>query len=175
MNSAVRGRRLASPVRLTLAFELGGDLDGAWWPHTASVASELPEFTDALFRRLGRIVDISVNWSSLAGSPDLDSLYPGRAAAPGRMMSPQRVMTMTGTTASAKILVIPSRTSSDLAVMVLRHAAALPVGDAGRDTQAFRTADDIVRAARTESAQCARRVRGAGPACVGTTDSAVIV
>ena len=62
MNSAARGRRLASPVRLTLAFDLGGDLDGAWWPHTASVARELPELTDALFRRLGQIIDIRVNW-----------------------------------------------------------------------------------------------------------------
>ena len=32
MTRAVRGRRLASPVRVTLALGLGGDLDGAWWP-----------------------------------------------------------------------------------------------------------------------------------------------
>ena len=157
MNSVVPGRRLASPVRLALAVELGGDLDGAWWPHTASVASELPELTEALFTRLGRIVDIGINWSSLAGSPDLDSLYRTRAADPGRMISPQRLMTFTGSKASAKLLVVPSRTSTTLAVMVLRHAADLPVGHAERDTQAFRTADDIVRAARAESAQCARR------------------
>jgi hypothetical protein len=159
MNSVVRGRRLASPVRLALAVELGGDLDGAWWPHTALVASELPELTEALFTRLGRIVDIGVNWSSLVGSPDLDSLYRTRAADPGRMISPQRLMTFTGSKASAKLLVVPSRTSSTLAVMVLRHAADRPVGYPERDTQAFRTADDIVRAARAESAQCALRLQ----------------
>src|SRR5450631_314590 len=74
MNGAVHGRRLASPVRLALATELGAPLDGAWWPHTASVARELPELIDALSARLGEIIAISVNWSSLEGSPDLDAL-----------------------------------------------------------------------------------------------------
>lgn len=155
MTSAVRGRRLASPVRVTLAFELGGDLDGAWWPHTASVAAELPELTDALFRRLGRIIDISVNWSSLSGSPDLDSVNRPRVVDPGRVISPQRLMTITGINALAKLMVIPSRTSNALAVMVLRRAADLPVTHAERGTEAFLAADHIVRVARAESARCA--------------------
>ena len=174
VNSAVRGRRLASPVRLALASELGGDLDGAWWPHTASIANELPELTDALFTRLGPIVDIGVNWSSLAGSPDLDPLYRSRAAEPGPMISPQRLMTFTGSKASAKLLVVPSRTSVTLAVMVLRHAADLPVGYGERDTQTFRTADDVVRAARAECAQRTQHLGGADATCVGTPDSATV-
>jgi hypothetical protein len=157
MTSAVRGRRLASPVRVTLAFELGGDLDGAWWPRTASVADELPELTDALFRRLGRIIDISVNWSSLSGSPDLDSVNRPRVVNPGRAISHQRLMTITGIKALAKLMVIPSRTSSALAVMVLRRAADLPVTHAERRTEAFLAADHIVRVARAESAQCGLR------------------
>ena len=155
----MRGRRLASPVRVALAFELGGDLDGAWWPHTASVAHELPQLTDALFTRLGRIIDMSVNWSSLAGSPDFDSLNRPRIADPGRAISHQRLMTITGMKAPAKLMVIPSRTSSALAVMVLRRAADLPVAHAERKTEPFLTADQIVRAARAESARCARRLR----------------
>ena len=146
MNNAARGRRLASPVRVTLAFELGGDLDGAWWPHTASLASELPELTDALFTRLGRVIDISVNWSSLAGSPDLDSLNRPRMADSGRPIA-QRVMTITGSKALAKLMVVPSRTSAALAVMVLRRAANLPIAGAERDTEPFLTADNIVRTA----------------------------
>jgi hypothetical protein len=43
-------RRLVRPVRIALAFELGGDLDGAWWPHTASIARELPGLIGALHR-----------------------------------------------------------------------------------------------------------------------------
>jgi hypothetical protein len=158
MNSAVRGRRLASPVRLTLAMELGTELDGAWWPRTASVARELPELIGALSARLGKIIDISVNWSSLEGSPDLDSLNRTRTVDPARVVSHQRLMMITGSRASANLLVVPFRTSSALAVMVLRQAAAFTIKPAERDTPAFRTADDIVRAARAESAHlCAAR------------------
>jgi hypothetical protein len=157
MNSAVRSRRLASPVRVSLAFELGGDLDGAWWPHTASVAQELPELIGALVPRLGQIVDISVNWSALSGSPNLDWAY--RAQTTGPAISRQRLMTVTGQAAMAKLLVVPSRTSSTLALMVLRRAADLPVERADRQTEAFRNADHFVRAARAESARCARRLQ----------------
>ena len=73
--SAPDRRRLASPTRVTLASVLGDDdLDGAWWPHTASVARELPELIDALDERLGQIIDIGVNWSAFDGVLDLDSL-----------------------------------------------------------------------------------------------------
>jgi hypothetical protein len=147
-------RRLASPVRLTLASQLGADLDGAWWPHTASVARELPGLIDALRAPLGEVVDIGINWSSLEGAPDLDSLNRhGFAAQIGLPTRRQRVMTITGTNARAHLLVVPSRTTRALAVMVMRHAAALPILAEHYDTQAFRTADDIVRAARAECAQ----------------------
>ncbi|MFZ1176826.1 MAG: DUF5994 family protein [Mycobacterium sp.] len=157
-----RGRRLASPVRVTLAFQLGSDLDGAWWPHTASLANELPELSDALFKRLGRIVDISINWSSLEGSPDLDSLNRPRMADCGRPIT-QRIMTITGSKALATLMVIPSRTSATLAVMVLRRAADLHIAGAERDIEPFLTADHIVRAARSESARCTRRLQEPGP------------
>jgi uncharacterized protein DUF5994 len=173
MNSVMSGRRLARPVRLALAIELGKDLDGGWWPNTASVARELPELIDALSRRLGHVIDISVNWSSLEGSPVPDPVTGARTADPGRRVSHQRLMRVTGSQASANLLVVPCWTNSGLAAMVLRQAAALPIMPAERDTQAFRTADDIVRAARAESAQCARRLRGVGPAQVGTADSAM--
>lgn len=175
MNAAVRGRRLASPVRLTLASEVGGDLDGAWWPHTASIAQELPELTGALFSRLGQVIDISVNWSSLEGSLDLDALNRATRAGPGQVIGHQRLMMITGNHARATLLVVPSRTSSALALMVLRRAAALPVMSAERNTQAFSTAEGIVRAARAESALCARRLREARRAHVGAADSAVEV
>jgi hypothetical protein len=156
MNTAQTGRRMANSVRLTLASELGGDLDGAWWPYTPSVARELPELIDALRHRLGQIIDISVNWSSLQGAPDLDSLNRrGMAAIVGREIRRQRLMTITGRKARANLLVVPCRTSAALAVMVLRQAAALPVAPAQQETESFRAADAIVRAVRAESAQSA--------------------
>jgi hypothetical protein len=174
MNGAVHGRRLASPVRLAMAIELGAPLDGAWWPHTASVARELPELIDALSARLGEIINISVNWSSLAGSPDLDALKRPNVMNHASVTIHQRLMVVTGSLASANLLVVPCRTSSGLAVMLLRQAANLAITSAERDTQAFSTADDIVHAARAESALCARRLQDAGfahagPASTGAT------
>jgi hypothetical protein len=54
--------------------------------------------------------------------------------------------------ARANLLVVPSRTTTALAVMVLRHAAALSILPRHLDTPAYRAACDIVRAARAESA-----------------------
>ena len=175
MNRAACARRLASPVRLTLAIELGEGLDGAWWPHTASVARELPELIGALSARLGEIFDISINWSSLEGCPDLDAVKRASMANPVRVTSHQRLMMITGSQYSANLLVVPCRTSSALAVMVLRQAATLDIVHAERDTEAFRIADDIVRAARAESALCAQRLRRTRLAHVDNADSATTV
>jgi Family of unknown function (DUF5994) len=155
--SALDRRRLASPTRLTLASALGDDLNGAWWPHTASIARELPELIDALRESLGQVVDIAVNWSAFEGALDLDSLTRrGIDATPGWKERHQRVMTVTGNHARANLLVVPARTTTALAVMVLRQAAGLPILDRHVDTPAYRAAGDIVRAARAE---CALRTR----------------
>jgi len=175
MSRAVRSRRLASPVRLTLAAALGEDLDGAWWPHTASIARELPDLIDALSARLGEIVDISVNWSSLQGPPDLDAVRRASMADPVRIICHQRLMAITGSRASANLLVVPCRTSNPLAGMIMRQAATRDIVPAEQDSDAFRCADDIVRAARAESTLCARRLRDDGLADVGTADSETTV
>jgi hypothetical protein len=155
-------RRSASPVRLTLAAALGNDLDGAWWPHSASVARELPELIDALRDSLGKVVDIAVNWSTSDGVPDLDSLsLRGIAAIPGWKQRPQRVITVTGSQQRASLLVVPSRTTPALAVMLLRKAAALPIQSRHVETAAYRAAEDIVNAARAECAQRAECEHGA--------------
>jgi hypothetical protein len=175
MNGAVRGRRLASPVRLALAMELGASLDGAWWPHRPSIAPELPELIDALCLRLGEITAISVNWSPWQGSPDLDALNRVRPVNPAGLVNPQRLMMVTGGQASATVLVVPSRTSSALATMVLRQAAGLPISPIEQDTPEFRASASIVRAARAESAVCAGRLEVTAFAPAGTADPAVPV
>ena len=39
VNGSAGARRCARPVRITLARVLGRDIDGAWWPHSGSVAA----------------------------------------------------------------------------------------------------------------------------------------
>ncbi|WP_081288470.1 DUF5994 family protein [Mycobacterium asiaticum] len=170
----MRGRRLASPVRLTLAHVLGSAIDGAWWPHTASIARELPELIDVLSPRLGEIVDISVNWSSLQASPDLDVLCGAKPSLPGNLAIRQRLMTVSGSHASANLLVVPCRTSGPLAVMLLRQAADLPIMPIEIDSQMFRAGDHIVRAARAESELCDERLRAGATQQAGLADAVVV-
>ena len=159
MISGLDVRDSSSQVRFTLASELSDGLDGAWWPHSVSIARELPDLIHAVEEPLGPVVDIGVNWSPLEGIPDLDLLNRrGVAATPGRDSRHLRVITLTGSRARAHLLVVPSRTSTALAVMLLRQSADLPILYAHRLTQAFQTADAIVRAARAQDAPSATPV-----------------
>ena len=152
MSYQIYGRRVTSPVRFTLTSTLGSGLDGAWWPHTLSIARELSDLTGALRERLGKVIDIGVNWSPLEGVPDLDLLNRrGVSATPGRENRHLRVITVTGSQQRAHLLVVPCRTRPALAVMLLRQAADLPVLHAHLNTPAFRTAGVIVRAAREQN------------------------
>ena len=136
-------RRPAIRLRLTMASELGRDIDGAWWLRTARTARELPELITTLKGRLGEIVDINVNWS-LDGPPRM-TFYGGECKR-------QPVMTITGAVAGISLLVVPCTTSAALAVMILRHAARLPIEPFHGDTEAFKTAEGIVTAARAQRA-----------------------
>ncbi len=143
MTGTAATRQLASPVRLTLASRLGNEIDGAWWPRTGLISRELPELVSVLDVRLGQVIDINVNWSSLQRPPDLNW--------DGWRGIHQHIMTVSGRNARTNLLIVPYRTGTALAVMVLRRAAGLPIYPAHRDSRAFRTADCIVRAARGES------------------------
>ncbi len=67
------GRRLASPVRLSLAPQFGGTVAGAWWPRVTYLAHELADLIDAVYQPSGALTDITLNWPSTEGTPDLDS------------------------------------------------------------------------------------------------------
>lgn len=157
MNGLNGTRRSARPVRVALATPLGGDIDGAWWPHTSSVASELPGLVEALHRPLGEIVDISINWSTTDGAPDLNALIYGAMTLPNWRGRPQRLMLVAGARARARLLVVPSLTSATLGLMVLRRAAHLSIPIGQMETKVFEVADFVVRSAEVESASWAHR------------------
>jgi hypothetical protein len=159
MNGMTGTRRLARPVRLALAHQLGADIDGAWWPYTASVADELPQLIGALHKRLGEIVDICINWSATQGPRELyETVSGGRSARdgqPGR----QRLMVIEGRRGCANLLVVPHMTSQALGTMVMRCAAAKSFSGAERGTELFEIAGCVMRAAQLESASWTRRMR----------------
>ncbi|WAJ47692.1 DUF5994 family protein [Mycobacterium sp. Aquia_216] len=153
MADTVGTRRPGSPVRLTLASRLGDQIDGAWWPRTGRISRELPELVSVLEVPLGQVIDINVNWASIQRQPDLNWAW-------WQGIHPH-IMTVCGHDARAKILVVPYRTGTALAVMLLRRAAGLSVLAAHRDSRAFLTAECILRAARGEKMFEVRRVRRA--------------
>ncbi len=135
----LRSRGSTNPVRVSVARELGQDIDGAWWPRADRITNELPNLVAVLTPLLGEITSINVNWSPLQRPPDFNW--------PGWEHKHQHVMTVTGTHACAKLLIVSYTTHSGLAIMVLRCAANLPVQAGDRDKPVFQTAGAIVRAA----------------------------
>jgi hypothetical protein len=136
------GTRHARPIRLSVARDLGRDIDGAWWPRVDRITNELPNLVAILTPLLGEITSIDVNWSPLQRPPDLNW--------PGWERKRQHVMTLSGTQACVNLLVISYATRSTLALMVMRCAANLPIEAADRDKAACLTAGSILRSARQQ-------------------------
>jgi hypothetical protein len=137
-------RRRANPVRLSVARELGQDIDGAWWPRADRITNELPDLVAALAFRLGDVTAITVNWPALQRPPDFNW--------PGWECKRQHVMSLKGSAACANLLMIPYATHSALAVMVLRLAADLPIAAMDREKPVYLTAGSILRAAQQQRA-----------------------
>ena len=150
-----RSRRTASPVRVSLNAERGGDIDGAWWPRSGSMAPELPDLIQALHPALGEIVEISINWTTSSPTPILSTMSPEIAAKIVGTALPQRLMFLAGRCAITKLLVIPSMTSSTLAIMVLRQVGERYIPDAVHETKEFQAAQRVICAARAESSSWA--------------------
>lgn len=150
---------MARPVRLLMAAQLGGDIDGAWWPYTGSVAQELPELIESLHKPLGEIVDICINWSLTEGPLDLETLVSGKRTLAAAKHRRPRLMFVDGKDGCAKLLVVPHMTSAGLGSLVMRCAAAMPSDGLDRNDQSQATADLVVRTAQVESANWAVRMR----------------
>ncbi|AQT78694.1 hypothetical protein B1R94_04680 [Mycolicibacterium litorale] len=146
-------RRTASPVRVTLNVELGSEIDGAWWPHTASLARELPELVATLHPVLGEIVDLKLNWTLATRPPALTPLSAGPMSMLGWNDRRVRLVLVTGRKGSAKLLVVPSTAKSALAHAVSRLSASLPVAAVDHDGVVLETANCLLAAARAESSR----------------------
>jgi Family of unknown function (DUF5994) len=144
MTYPIGGRRQANSIRLSVAGELGRNIDGAWWPRADRITNELPTLVAALTPLLGDIASINVNWSPLQRPPDLNW--------PGWEHRRQHVMSVCGAQARANLLIISYATHSALALLVMRCAADLPIKAADRNKPAFVTAGSILRAAQQQRA-----------------------
>lgn len=151
MTAPRNARRTASPVRVSLAASLTGELDGAWWPRTGTMVRELPDLIDALHPALGEVLDISINWSAASVTPVLSTM-PAILAAKIRRTGPaHRLMSLAGSIAGTRLLVVPAATPAVLANMLLRQAAGRHVHDVDNGTSTYEAAERIIAAARAES------------------------
>ena len=148
-------RRMASPVRVSLAGVLGGHIDGAWWPRTAAMARELPDLIEALRPALGEITGIDLNWSAHSPTPVLSTMSPDVAGRIARNTPRQRLMVLASPSAVVSLLVVPSMTAPALAMMVLRCAADRQIADSEKTSKEYQAADRVLRAAQAESAMWA--------------------
>ncbi|MEE6163908.1 MULTISPECIES: DUF5994 family protein [unclassified Mycolicibacterium] len=145
-----------------LAKQLGADIDGAWWPYSGSLATELPNLVAALQQQLGEIIEICLNWSETDGQLDFDAMVAGSRWSTAMRPKRLRLVRVTGRSAEITLLVVPPRTSVALGALVMRCAAVLPIANADRNSPLFATADSVVDAALAESARWGRPVH-----CVG--------
>jgi uncharacterized protein DUF5994 len=132
------------PIRLTLARDLGRDINGAWWPRTDRITNELPRLVAVLTPILGDITSINVNWPPLQRPPDFSRT--------GWEQQRQHVMTLCGAEGCANLLIISYTTYNPLGLTLLRCAANLPIDAADRAKPAFLTASSILRAAQQQHA-----------------------
>lgn len=152
MNGLAASRRSSKPIRLALAEELDGVIDGAWWPHTGQIAAELPDLVGALHKPLGEIVGIRINWKPSEGNADLQTIIAGvRLQKEGDFFRRPRLMAVSGRGAAVKLLVVPSMTSPALGAIVVRAAAGLPTWGGSGDHKLYEMAQLVIETARTES------------------------
>ena len=117
----------------------------------------MADLVEALRPAIGEVVDITINWLAESRTPVLSTMSAVAATQMGWNGTQQRLMSLTGSTAATRILVVPAMTPVPLALMVLRRAAGRPVADSDYGTPVFDASERIVRSAQTAIAAWSAR------------------
>ena len=113
------------PLRLTLSSDFShGRLDGAWWPQSRDLGSELRDLAEHVPAGLGRVVRAvcsSPDWDRVPGEVELDGevIQVGTFSQSGAHMV---ILTLAGRNLS--LLLVPPDTSEAQAADVMRTAAS---------------------------------------------------
>lgn len=136
---------LLGPVRVRFGVDPAAAVAGAWYPYTLQLADELPGMLTTVRAMVGDVSGIDVNWSSFRRLPGLDS--------PDSPETPP-LMTLTTPARSVTLLVIPPRTVSSLAAILLRQASGTVVADGRCHSLEFRRAERILVRAGLAATSC---------------------
>ena len=111
-------------LRLKPAAPVTGHVDGAWWPRTRDLATELPALLTALATRLGRIDRITYHLGDWPDPPRRITVDDSVVRLEGFRSQPSRSLTVIGWDRHRMtLLVVPPEASSDLAQHALATAA----------------------------------------------------
>ncbi|WP_238421283.1 DUF5994 family protein [Gordonia sp. 'Campus'] len=138
---------LLGPARVRFGVDPGAAVAGAWYPYTVQLAEELPGMLAAARARVGDISGIDVNWNSFRRLPGLDS--------PDSPETPP-LMTLTTAGRTVTLLVIPPRTASSLAAILLRQASDSVITGSQCHSLEYRRAERILVRAGVACPQGAR-------------------
>jgi hypothetical protein len=104
----------------------GGRLDGAWWPHSGDLGSELPDLLAVLSVRLGRIDRVLYNVAEWPNAPTKLATGGRRVRLDGYRRQPANTVEIVGLDrARVVLLTVPADTDPAEAHCALRTAARL--------------------------------------------------
>lgn len=112
-------------LRLKPKAPVTGYVDGAWWPHSDELPTELPDLLAVLSVRLGPIDRVAYNLAEWAKAP-VKMLYDGRLVRlAGYNRQPVNTIEVTGTDRKKIVLlVVPAGTDSAIAHDAMMAAAS---------------------------------------------------
>ncbi|AFR48027.1 MULTISPECIES: DUF5994 family protein [Gordonia] len=138
---------LLGPPRVRFGLDPAAAINGAWYPYTLRLAEELPGMLAAARPQIGEVSGIDVNWSSFRRLPGLDS--------PDSPEMPP-LMTLTCGSNTVMLLVIPPRTASSLAAILLRQASDTAAPGGQCHSLEYRRAERILVRAGSHAAPAVR-------------------
>ncbi len=120
-------------LRLKPKAKRSGYVDGAWWPWSDDLTSELPDLLAVLSVRLGRIERVMYNLGEWAIAPAKAMLGERSVRLDGYRRQPINTLEVRGITRERIVLlVVPPRTNADQAHATMM-AAATPNNDSSTE------------------------------------------
>ncbi|GAA4485324.1 hypothetical protein GCM10023094_39940 [Rhodococcus olei] len=110
-------------ILLTQRSEHRASVDGAWWPRTSNLTTELHDLITALTLRLGPVTRVAFNWNTISTNQRLIDSPDGIAVSGPIPGQPTDVMCVFGENGSRMVLaVIASNTLADRGYDMMREA-----------------------------------------------------
>jgi hypothetical protein len=145
------GQRHPPPVhtprlRLKPKKHLSGSVDGAWWPHNADLAAELPDLLSVLSVRLGPIGRVIYNLGEWTGAPRKFATGGHLVRLDGFHLQPANTVEVHGLNGKKLVLLLVSPRADPHQAHAIMMTAAGP-GNA-------LTVDSLLKSSQEESKGC---------------------